>query len=219
MTLSFNELESLARKAARGAGMTWGMAEEAGRAARWLCERSLPGAESLACLLSGRGDPDPDAVRPRRPEAVGGDWRAEAGALCPIAAGAALCDFSCGSAVAPQIETGPMSCPALLLPFAAWTADAAAPIKVSWSGVRAVLDAGETHLDASDPSALTADKAEAVNVGPAAEACGAAAQRALRADVPCGAQEILERFAHRTYAPATQQSREAGAGAGLSDND
>ena len=30
---------------------------------------------------------------------------------------------------------------------------------------------------------------------------------------------MLGRFAHRTYAPATQESRLAGAGAGLTDND
>ena len=29
----------------------------------------------------------------------------------------------------------------------------------------------------------------------------------------------LHRFAHRTYVPASEQSRSAGAGAGLSDND
>lgn len=220
MTLSFNELESLARKAARGAGMTWGLAEEAGRATRWLCERNLPGAETLAALLSIRGDLGHDALRPQRPEAVGGDWRAEAGALCPIAAGAALCDFSSGSDEAPRIKTGPMSCPALLLPFAAWTADAAAvAIEVSWSGMRVELCAGEARLGAPDPAALTADRAEAVVVGPAAKTCVAATDLALRADVSHEAQEILERFAHRTYAPATQQSREAGAGAGLSDND
>ena len=220
MTLSFNELESLARKAARGAGMTWGMAEEAGRATRWLCERSLPGAEALAALLSIRGDLGHDALRPQRPETVGGDWRAEAGALCPIAAGAALCDFAIGSDEAPRIKTGPMSCPALLLPFAAWTADAAAvAVEVSWSGMRVALCAGEARLDAPDPAALAADRAQAVVVGPAARACIAATDPALRAEVSREAQKILERFAHRTYAPATRQSRESGAGAGLSDND
>jgi len=30
---------------------------------------------------------------------------------------------------------------------------------------------------------------------------------------------VLTRFAHNTYAPATEASRLAGAGAGLSDND
>ena len=31
--------------------------------------------------------------------------------------------------------------------------------------------------------------------------------------------DTLNRFAHRTYAPATEESRLLGAGAGLSDND
>ena len=40
-----------------------------------------------------------------------------------------------------------------------------------------------------------------------------------RVDIP---QDILDRLnslAHKTYAPATEESRLAGAGAGLSDND
>ena len=36
MHASLNEIESLCKKAARGAGMSWGLAEEAGKAAKWL---------------------------------------------------------------------------------------------------------------------------------------------------------------------------------------
>ena len=34
MTWSLNEIESLAKKAARGAGLDWGLAEEAGKTTR-----------------------------------------------------------------------------------------------------------------------------------------------------------------------------------------
>ncbi|HBM69159.1 MAG TPA: DUF3726 domain-containing protein, partial [Rhodobacteraceae bacterium] len=38
MSYSLNELQALARKAARGSGVPWGIAEEAAMAARYLCE-------------------------------------------------------------------------------------------------------------------------------------------------------------------------------------
>ncbi|MEL7259121.1 MAG: DUF3726 domain-containing protein, partial [Pseudomonadota bacterium] len=43
MSWSLNEVESLARKAARGAGYSWGLAEEAGKATRWTCAAGWPG--------------------------------------------------------------------------------------------------------------------------------------------------------------------------------
>ncbi|MGC1487905.1 MAG: DUF3726 domain-containing protein, partial [Albidovulum sp.] len=53
---SQSEIEALGIKAARGAGYDWGMAEEAGMAARWLAHEGLPGPELLlACLQAPRG--------------------------------------------------------------------------------------------------------------------------------------------------------------------
>ncbi|MEM7210787.1 MAG: DUF3726 domain-containing protein [Pseudomonadota bacterium] len=45
---SIGELQSLSVKAARGAGLSWGLATEAGRAVRNLSLLALPGAEALA---------------------------------------------------------------------------------------------------------------------------------------------------------------------------
>jgi hypothetical protein len=52
MTFSLNEVEAMGKRAARGAGLDWGIAEEAGKAARWLTARGLPGPELLAELLT-----------------------------------------------------------------------------------------------------------------------------------------------------------------------
>ena len=43
MSLSLNEVESLAKKAARGTGYPWGLAEEAAKASRWLAARGVDG--------------------------------------------------------------------------------------------------------------------------------------------------------------------------------
>ncbi|WP_428413711.1 DUF3726 domain-containing protein [Pararhizobium sp.] len=58
--LSLNEVEMTTRKAALGAGLTLGVAEEIGRAARWLSARGYDGlAEAVRFLTSGeQSSPD-----------------------------------------------------------------------------------------------------------------------------------------------------------------
>ncbi len=51
MSWSIAEVRALAVKAARGVGMPWGMAEEAGFACQWLEQHSLPGSSMLVKLL------------------------------------------------------------------------------------------------------------------------------------------------------------------------
>ena len=50
MTFSLNEVEATVRKAARGAGLPIGIAEDIGRAAAWLCAR---GEDGSAAALEG----------------------------------------------------------------------------------------------------------------------------------------------------------------------
>lgn len=52
MSWSLGEIADLSKKAARGAGFSWGLAEEAAWAVRWLAERNLPGPEALARALT-----------------------------------------------------------------------------------------------------------------------------------------------------------------------
>ena len=55
LTLTLYEAEALARSAARGARLPWGMAEEAGRAVRALEVAGLPGLDALALRLTFAG--------------------------------------------------------------------------------------------------------------------------------------------------------------------
>lgn len=61
VTLALSELRSLLTKAARGAGLGWGMAEEAGWAAEWLARRGLPAADWATIWLEAtiRGQQGP----------------------------------------------------------------------------------------------------------------------------------------------------------------
>lgn len=54
--MAHSELRSLVTKAARGAGLAWGHAEEAGWAADWLARRGLPAGEWAAIWLAARID-------------------------------------------------------------------------------------------------------------------------------------------------------------------
>ena len=49
---SVSETSSLAIKAARGVGMPWGIAEEAGFALRWLTRNGAPGVVAICRYLS-----------------------------------------------------------------------------------------------------------------------------------------------------------------------
>ncbi|MDA7427939.1 DUF3726 domain-containing protein [Primorskyibacter aestuariivivens] len=191
MSWSLVETEALARKAARGGGYSWGQAEDAGAAVRWLEARGLPGAAALADLLEMPGD---------------------AGS-CPIALGTSLCDR--GEPPAPM-TIAEMRAPVLLVPFLVWVAKPDDMyLAASLGAARIILGPDGVWLD--DVHRLP----ERAGVQISGAKRPAAPPIAIRDRCSCGADvmEALDRFALRTYAPATERSRLAGAGAGLSDND
>ncbi|MGY9009366.1 MAG: DUF3726 domain-containing protein, partial [Rhodobacterales bacterium] len=51
MKVSFNELKSMSKGAARGAGFSWGHAEEVSFATVWLAKNGFDAAEDLINLL------------------------------------------------------------------------------------------------------------------------------------------------------------------------
>lgn len=134
--LSLNEAESLCLKAARGAGMGWGLAEEAGFAARWLYARGIDGPSALLGHLDQARGAAWEAMRP----AGIGDLRPQGGGrLCPIVLGAALSD--CGAL--PDAAFGPVAAPVLLLPFLQLLAPArGTTIAASWDGKTATVGPG-----------------------------------------------------------------------------
>jgi hypothetical protein len=216
--LSLAEMEALAVKAARGAGLSWGMAEEAGAAVRWLASHGLPGPELLLRHLDAFDGREWGAIAP---VVTGRVWRiAGNGALSPLAAGVALADRA-------GLEDGPegdpltlerLADPGLLLPFAAMAAGAMGrPLRIVWDGLAVVVTgdgvAFETAEDGvADPLAtsvvVTSDEAV-----PAIRRATAAPRL-----VPLSVWQGLDRLAFRTYVPASTASR-AGAGAGTTDND
>lgn len=223
MSFSLNEVEAMVRKAARGAGYSWGMADEAGKAARWLCSVGLDGTAALAGVL-GRADGAGLGGAGRAgaglaglaPVGLRGDWHAAAGALCPLMAGTALAD-SAGLWEGGAVRMQEVAFPAVLLPFAAAAARrCGGTVSVEAPGLHAVTDGTAVSLDPA-PDAMPSRAAQVtVRLG---GQLGRALPRQGRADPAEEDWRALGRLAQRTYAPDTRDSRLTGAGAGLSDND
>lgn len=211
VTLSLNEVEALARKAARGSGFAWGIAEEAGKAARWLCASNVDGCAALADYLAecdGADLSDGVQVQGRR-------WTSGTEPLCPLLAGVALSDF------ADRLKDGELRLekvaqPILLAPFAAFSAQQLeVPVRLAWNEACVFTDGtslairGEIRAASAHVTARVESRFDQAQRQPACS----------RADPDTHSLAVLERLAHRTYAPATEASRLSGAGAGLSDND
>ncbi|TBX21188.1 DUF3726 domain-containing protein [Nioella sediminis] len=207
MSLSLNETESLAKTAARGAGLSWGMAEEAAKATRWLCARGIDACDPLVALLFRH---DEEGHAQAGPERLDGTWRGAEGWLCPIACGAVLADL--GPAAPMPLTLTRVALPVFLLPFAATLAkDLGQSVTLSWDGGHAATDGDAVSLDTPPPlSDVTLTLG-----GP----IPARSPHKTRAETDQMILVSLGIYAARTRAPATEASRLAGAGAGLTDND
>ncbi|MCF3972115.1 DUF3726 domain-containing protein [Paracoccus salsus] len=216
--LSQNEIEQLCLKAARGAGMSWGLAEEAGFAAAWLAARGLDGPGILLAQLTLADGRPWDEICPL---VAPGRFAAEdSGCLCPIALGSTLCDHAAlpqASMENAPLRLGPVSCPLLLLPFLSAVATARRQsLCLRWPRGMVVLTAdGQIAGDATRLGAETSLTAELERHKPATE------RVPVTGDLPFLPSETLRGLndlALRTTVPASEASR-AGAGAVTGDND
>lgn len=216
MTQSLNEIEVMAKKATRGAGRAWGVAEEAGRATRWLEAFGKPGAALLVDLLKRT---DGVAASDLCPVRLATPWQAAGGTLCPLIAGTTLNDSADQLRDGTRIELHNLSHPLLIAPFAAWAASyLGQPLRLSWQNVALETDGVGLWLEGPDDQV---SQTTGVTLGcqTVAEPAQTLVKPGHRGHVGGQDWENLNTFAHRTYAPATEESRALGAGAGNSDND
>ena len=185
-----SELRVLVTKAARGAGLSWGLAEEAGWAADWLVGADLPAAEWaadwLAAVIDGRDD--------------------------PVTVGVGLAD-SLGGADGPELDAAVpegLAAPGFLLPFLHVIAIQRGPVELFAPTGRAVSvdEAGGVQFGPAwspSPRSWGLRRARIVrNMG--------------RARPSLSVVECLEGMALRITVPASDASR-LNAGSALSDND
>ncbi len=217
MTFTLNEIETIGQKAARGSGRDWGIAEEAGKATRWLAAHELPGPELLAGLLARSEGECHDELAPVSVEGV---WQAGSGWLCPLIAGAALADraseFASGRIF--QLET--TAYPLLLGPYAYFCAvGSKTTIELSWPHVTLTVSPGASLRIEGDEDAVLCVSATSVRCRAVENIVADQVTAPVRRPVDAAIWEQLNRFALRTYAPATEESRELGAGADLIDSE
>lgn len=227
---SYSEIEQLCLKAARGAGMSWGLAEEAGFASAWLFRRGLDGPGALfAHIQRAVSDGFSGRWRDLSPCVTGdGFLPADDSAdglintfLCPIVLGATLCDY----ARLPQmtmadnkVRIGPVSSPILLLPFLSDVARVKNEnICFAWAQGSVVTtpdgqilgDVGRLEKGVMLRAELSAQKI------PASQCKNIDIMTAFL--VPQATINGLNDFALRVTVPASEASR-AGAGAASDDN-
>ena len=214
--LSLSEINALCFKAARGAGLTWGEAEEAGWAAAWLTRAGLAGPSILLNWLT-------ECATLARPVPAAGRWCALDGPLCPLRAGLALADHA-GLPEGPGDTTLHMDTvahPLVLLPFVARAATRLdLPLRIGWVGADLTLDTegnGPITVSLGDDAGAPGDLWIAVAARPDPNEqrtdCAVPTQGIAHAD-----WQALDALALRVTVPPSDASR-AGAGAAGDDND
>ncbi len=200
MKVSLNEIEQTVLKAARGAGLAWGEAEDVAAAARWLAWQRMEWLERLVGVLetySEQRETNESAIF--LAAKLSDDAALEHGVTVAAASDVAwLCAHAAAQAVAAQR-------------FVAVRAGEGA-VAIDPHGA---IAAREGAL----PEAATTTVARVLYIGDAGEGCAAETPSVGARVVGIDFWRRLEDLAAITYVPASETSRMSGAGAGTSDND
>jgi len=214
MIFSLNEIEAMGKRAARGVGLDWGLAEEAGKAARWLSAYQLPGAETLCELLTRNDGKTYDELVPISTENT---WTASSGALCPLICGSALSDRAHLIAAGQEIKLAKTAKPLLLLPYLARAAEQAkTAIEVTWQGAEITITPQGVAITGDNIGATLVDEVKCHAIETTKEM---SSEGVVGCEVDAEIWDRLAAFMTRYLAPDTEASRIAGAGSSLSDND
>ena len=209
------EIEGYFRKVARATGMHWGLAEEAGKAARWLAAYELPGPELMLLHLQAIEGKDYSGYKPE----IGPDmWQAKGETMCPIITGAAIADRAKLMLDGDTINLGAVAYPILL---AATIGQASRChdiiLTTSWAGVTLNYYGNGIRIEGNRDDLLLA-QVDAVSCRQTFDTTPEQLPSTMAYAIDSDIWKTVDQLAFRTYAPATEQSR-AGAGAGLTDND
>jgi hypothetical protein len=215
---SLGEIRALALKATRGSGMPWGLAEEASEAVTWLQARGLPGVSALCRYLNWY-----QLQKTLLPNWTGRLIEGNTIPYCPFVIGTAISDGAVK--MPPDLNTkaslGLIRQPVLLLPFVSSSAQKDYGLYVGNSFISDVLVDEEALLHLDFPKAFLMDEAECF-IRPVSKALTEFQPITPPFRLPdCygGCIDVLNKFASRTYAPLSEQSRSSGAGANLINDD
>ena len=214
-SVTLSEIESTIKKVAQAKGLSWGLAEEAGKSARWLSAYDYPGAEIAFEYLSSI---DSEGYALAAPDATGKIWKPRDQWQCPIASGAALSDrvlqlISGGEIMIQQIKYPLLVCGILGQAARVYVKS----MQLCWEHCEFVCHAEGITVSGGTEQLIPPHPVDLL--------CRCTAPSEPEVLPHCHASKIetsvwqqIDQIAALTYAPATEQSR-AGAGAGLTDND
>ena len=203
MSWSLGETGALVQKAARGTGFPWGLAEEVATSVTWLQAHNLPGVMILCSYLGQHSINLPD--------------RSGVSTACPISLGCAISDgvVHMPATAGERVELGVVHSPALLLGVLQLHAEGPFWLRARGKEFSQLASADDLWnaglMAAAVQCEIRRDSTPQVD-----------SHTAIQSRIPDQYECCIARltaFAHRTYAPATSQSRLSGAGAGLNDND
>ncbi len=228
MLRSLNEIDQTARKAAHGCGLAWGVADEVGKAIRWL---HLFGLDGVAGLLAVLDQYNHRIVADYAPQSLRGIWRARKGILSPLLTGVSLCDCLgdglgnyLGMLRHQPVETEKIAHPLLTAGFLGHYLLGQAEhqeqsIQLTWSNVslefhrnKLAVSGNKKDLETKISNQLVCKRVPNSNSTFIAPVIGDVA-------VNDSLWKKLEQYALNTCVAATEASRLSGAGAGLNDND
>jgi hypothetical protein len=193
VTLALSELRSLITKAARGAGLSWGQAEEAGWAAEWLARRGMPAADWATVWLAARMD----------------------GAVSPVEVGVSLADELANTpAITGQALPDGVVAPGYLLPFLHRIAQAGSSVSIASTRGQVARISSNGEVTFGPSWQLQSDSWLLFKAGDP----GSQPSLAGRPKVLSSVLECLEGLALRTTVPQSDTSRRD-AGASDGDND
>lgn len=208
--LSLGEYRSLVAKAFRGVGYHWGLTEEAAHAVARLAELGVAGTDRVVRLLERAAESTPSDLMPDHA------WRTSGSFLCPICVGTSIAD----SGRATDLDIDTVAEPILLAPFLEpFARRHGVSFRVEWPTGWVEVSADSITVHGTEPA-----EARPVAVRQCSPTTGGDVLRdtntrterpGTRVVLDGSTLATLERLAHRVYAPATDESRRAGAGGDL----
>lgn len=218
---SIGEAESLVLKAYRGAGFSWGLAQEAGNAAAWMSMHRLPAIDQFATLLTSIDQKESAQLTPLVNN--GSAWHGPAAQLCPVISGLAFAESDLHKL---NLHAGlvlhDILQPLIMLPFIAHAAKLLkADLKMNAGGYEVVCGKqgqGIEVVTAPHDNTITRFVRADLQIRLASNSAPLNFTLQQRATANTKSAEALDQLAHRTYVAATEKSRSE-AGAGFLDND
>ena len=234
---SLNQIEHTVRKATRGAGLSWGVAEDAGRAVRWLHMIDAPGVSLAAATLEEIDHADALArkVKQRahgladsKSQPLTAVLSSESDILSPLVVGPCIGDWAnsidTNHVTHVELAVDDVVYPQLLAGYCGVAAQQTSLLLLlKWEGFQMLCTENCVHI--SNLAEDCAFESEVIVVAKKAGSMAIPDDDCVRelhigsAEVDLQAWELLEKLTQNTYVEASEDSRLSGAGAGLNDND